>query len=159
MRITRKSMVTGKTHTLDLPVTEEQLAAYEAGAQLQVAFPDLPAPQREFIKTGITPEEWLKHVIGPAEEPDDEEDETQPEDTAELSDNESSPAGKIEDDILDFREAFTLARDILEVAAGRAELAEVKERIKRYLSKSRTAAENTEETSSHESTETEGEEE
>ncbi len=57
MQITRTSMF-GKTHTKDLPVTQEQLDAYKAGALLQDAFPDLSADDREFIKTGITPEEW-----------------------------------------------------------------------------------------------------
>jgi hypothetical protein len=64
MKVTRKSMITGHEHTLDLPVTEEQMAAYEAGALLQDAFPTLDAPNREFIKTGVTPEEWKQHVVG-----------------------------------------------------------------------------------------------
>jgi hypothetical protein len=34
------------------------LARYEAGALLQNAFPMLDADEREFIKTGITPQEW-----------------------------------------------------------------------------------------------------
>jgi hypothetical protein len=70
MNITRKSMVSGEVHTLDLPVTAEQMAAYEVGALLQDAFPNLAPPEREFILTGITPEEWQTHVVGP---PDDEE--------------------------------------------------------------------------------------
>jgi hypothetical protein len=64
MKITRTSMITGINHTIDLPITEEQLKAYERGALLQEAFPDLAAPLREFLKTGITPEEWKAHVIG-----------------------------------------------------------------------------------------------
>jgi hypothetical protein len=64
MNITRKSLVSGKLHTLDLPVTEEQLRAYADGALLQDAFPDLAAPLREFIKTGVTPEEWEAQVLG-----------------------------------------------------------------------------------------------
>lgn len=58
MQITRTSMISGQANTKDLTVTQEQLAAYKAGALLQDAFPDLPAEDREFIKTGITPEEW-----------------------------------------------------------------------------------------------------
>ena len=69
MKITRTSMITKKEHTLDLPVTAEQMAAYEAGALLQDAFPNLSPPVREFIKTGITPEEWKKYVLGPGDEP------------------------------------------------------------------------------------------
>jgi hypothetical protein len=67
MKITRTSMVTGIEHTLDLPVTEQQLRAYDAGALLQDAFPDLPGPEREFIKTGTTPEEYRTHVLGDSE--------------------------------------------------------------------------------------------
>ena len=58
MKITRTSMVSGETRTLDLPVTEEQLNKYASGALLQDAFPQLSPGDREFIKTGITNEEW-----------------------------------------------------------------------------------------------------
>jgi hypothetical protein len=51
-------MATGEVRTLDLPVTEEQIAAYAAGELIQNAFPHLSAGEREFIKTGITDEEW-----------------------------------------------------------------------------------------------------
>lgn len=64
MKITRKSQVTGRTHTLDLPVTEQQLAAYEQGILLQDAFPHLSPADREFIKSGITAEEWQTQVLG-----------------------------------------------------------------------------------------------
>lgn len=58
MLVTRTSMLSGIKRTLDLPVTDEQCAAFERGALIQHAFPDLPADQREFILTGITAEEW-----------------------------------------------------------------------------------------------------
>ena len=59
MKITRKSMITNKEHTLDINVSEEQLELYESGAvTLQDAFPHLSANEREFIKSGITPQEW-----------------------------------------------------------------------------------------------------
>ena len=58
MNITRISPLSGKVHTLDIPATLEQFAAYEAGALIQNAFPNLTPDEREFIKTGITPEEW-----------------------------------------------------------------------------------------------------
>lgn len=58
MQITRKSIVTGKVHTVDLPINEYQLARYEGGALAQDAFPELDADGREFIISGITPEEW-----------------------------------------------------------------------------------------------------
>jgi hypothetical protein len=59
MNITRTSPITGKTHTLDLAVTQAQLDTYaRGGVMIQQAFPDLSKEDREFIKTGITPEEW-----------------------------------------------------------------------------------------------------
>lgn len=67
MNITRTSMFTGITRTLDLPITEEQIAAYQNGALLQDAFPNLSPGDREFIKTGVTDEEW-KEAFGGGEE-------------------------------------------------------------------------------------------
>jgi len=64
MKITRKSQVSGQLHTLDLPVTAEQLRAYEQGTLVQDAFPHLSPADREFILTGITAEEWQTHVLG-----------------------------------------------------------------------------------------------
>lgn len=58
MRITRTSMISGETNTMELPVTEEQMEKYYQGELLQNAFPNLTAGQREFIKTGITDKEW-----------------------------------------------------------------------------------------------------
>ncbi len=58
MKITRRDPVTGKTHTVDLPITDEQVVAYQEGALVQQAFPNLNADQREFIMTGIVPQSW-----------------------------------------------------------------------------------------------------
>lgn len=58
MQIVRTSPVSGITRSLEIPCTEEQMAAYRNGALIQVAFPDLTADQREFILTGITKDEW-----------------------------------------------------------------------------------------------------
>ena len=59
MKITRLSPFSGKYHTMEVDCTEEQLRAYyEQGLLIQQAFPDLTPEEREFIKTGITPEEW-----------------------------------------------------------------------------------------------------
>jgi hypothetical protein len=67
MIITRTSMTSGITRSLDLPVTEAQLAAYAGGALLQNAFPNLTPGEREFIKTGITQAEW-EAIFGEEEE-------------------------------------------------------------------------------------------
>ena len=67
MLITRTSQLTGKTNTLDLDVTPEQLERYARGdGYLQTIFNNLPAAQREFIKTGITPDEWTTY-FGPGD--------------------------------------------------------------------------------------------
>ena len=67
MNITRTSMVSGVTRTLDLPVTQQQLDSYAQGALLQNAFPNLNPDEREFIKSGITAEEW-ESLFGGEEE-------------------------------------------------------------------------------------------
>lgn len=59
MLIARTSMFTGITRVLELPVNQAQLDAYAAGILVQDAFPNLTANQREFIKIGVTAEEWL----------------------------------------------------------------------------------------------------
>jgi hypothetical protein len=58
MLITNKSRLSGKVHTMDLNVTEEQIKRFEDGELVQVVFPHLTADEREFILTGITAEEW-----------------------------------------------------------------------------------------------------
>lgn len=58
MEITRKSMISGKWNTREIPVTPEQLYRWEEGMLIQDAMPHLSADEREFIMTGITPEEW-----------------------------------------------------------------------------------------------------
>lgn len=60
MIITRKSIISGTLYIRDLDVTQAQLVAYEDGALLQDAFPQLSADDREFIKTGISSLEWLQ---------------------------------------------------------------------------------------------------
>lgn len=57
--VTRKSTLTGKTQTRVFNLNPIVLAKYEAGHGLiQECFPYLSAEDREFIMTGITPEEW-----------------------------------------------------------------------------------------------------
>ena len=53
MQITRTNPFTNTVNTRELDITPEQVAAYEAGALLQNAFPNLSADYREFYKTGI----------------------------------------------------------------------------------------------------------
>lgn len=60
MLITRKSIITGKINTMDLDVSDQQLAEWEGGKLIQDVFPHLNASEREFMMSGITPEEWDK---------------------------------------------------------------------------------------------------
>jgi hypothetical protein len=60
MLITRKSPLSGEVNTRDIDVTEVALAAWQAGIVIQRAMPELSADDREFIMTGITPEEWAR---------------------------------------------------------------------------------------------------
>ena len=65
MDITRKSSMTGLTRTLEVDCTPEQLAAWESGEKIQDVMPDVPAPLREFLMTGISPEEWTETFVPP----------------------------------------------------------------------------------------------
>jgi hypothetical protein len=62
MLITRTSQLSGKTTTLNLDVTQEQIERFDmrliTGEYVQTIFPELPKEEREFILTGITPQEW-----------------------------------------------------------------------------------------------------
>lgn len=70
MIIKKKSIVDNKVYVMDLDITQEQLDRYFEGRELiQDVFPDLRPDQREFIKTGITPDQW-KELFG---SPDDNE--------------------------------------------------------------------------------------
>jgi hypothetical protein len=42
----------------DIPVTATQLTAWYGGALIQNAMPNVSADDREFLMTGLTPEEW-----------------------------------------------------------------------------------------------------
>jgi len=64
MLVTRVSMLTGRETTLDVPCTPEQIDLWRSGVLLQDAMPQVPPPLREFVKTGITPEEWTA-TFGP----------------------------------------------------------------------------------------------
>ena len=60
MKITRISPITGLTHTLEVNCTPEQVAAWKSRMLIQDAMPDIEAPFREFMKSGITPREWAQ---------------------------------------------------------------------------------------------------
>lgn len=58
MQIRQTSILTGKTRVREIDVSEAQLQAWMNGALIQNVMPDVSPDDREFIKTGITPEEW-----------------------------------------------------------------------------------------------------
>ena len=60
IQVTRQSAITRKINTMELPITQEHLDIYETVGDIliQDAFPNLNEEQREFILSGITPQEW-----------------------------------------------------------------------------------------------------
>ena len=60
IQVTRQSIITRKINTMELPITQEHLDIYETVGDIliQDAFPNLNVEQREFLLSGITPQEW-----------------------------------------------------------------------------------------------------
>ena len=58
MKITRVSPFSNKKTTLEIDVTARQIASWEKCEMIQDAMPNLTVAEREFIKTGVTPDEW-----------------------------------------------------------------------------------------------------
>ncbi len=66
MHIARKSLATNKVRILDLPITPEQLAKYDAGTPIEKAFPKLSLTHREFLISGMSSVEYAE-VFGAAD--------------------------------------------------------------------------------------------
>ena len=62
IQVTKQSVITKKMNTMELPITQEHLDMYETVGDILVqdAFPNLDIGQREFLISGITPDEWTK---------------------------------------------------------------------------------------------------
>lgn len=60
MKVTRTSPFSGKINTMDIDVTEEQFRQWYDGRLIQHVMPNLTPDEREFIMTGIIPEEWAE---------------------------------------------------------------------------------------------------
>ena len=58
MLITKTSMLSSNTSSMDIDVTQDQIDLWEGGMVIQNAMPNLSADEREFIMTGVTAEEW-----------------------------------------------------------------------------------------------------
>ncbi|MDQ3398543.1 MAG: hypothetical protein M3511_12390 [Deinococcota bacterium] len=63
MLVAKVSPITGELNTMNLPLTPEQVEAWRAGALIQDIMPHLSAQEREFLVSGVTPEEW-RRVFG-----------------------------------------------------------------------------------------------
>ena len=58
MLIAKTSSLTSKTHQMEIDVSDKQIALWMEGALIQDVMPSLSADEREFLMTGITPDEW-----------------------------------------------------------------------------------------------------
>ena len=58
MIIKRRSPFSGKENEMDINVTPLQMKMWQTGTLIQIAMPHISADDRDFIMTGITPEEW-----------------------------------------------------------------------------------------------------
>ena len=72
LELTKTSILTGKINTMTLPITQDQLDLYNnTKINIQDVFPNLDSGEREFIKTGITQEEWDKLILDSSNEGDE----------------------------------------------------------------------------------------
>jgi hypothetical protein len=59
MQVTKQSRISGKVSSMDLNITSEQLDRVNLGIELiQNIVPHLSSDEREFLITGIAPDEW-----------------------------------------------------------------------------------------------------
>lgn len=68
VKVTRRSIVSGKLHTRTLDVHIDQIRAWERGKLIQDAMPEASSNDREFLLSGITPEEWNMFMETSADE-------------------------------------------------------------------------------------------
>ena len=61
VEVTKKSMLTGIEHTRLINATANEINRWRNGALIQNALPHLTDEDREFLMSGITPEEWDAH--------------------------------------------------------------------------------------------------
>ncbi len=75
MFITKTSMISGRTNTLWVEgLTQDMLKAWENGALIQDALAGIPQELREFVMTGVSPDEWNRTFPEEEEEEWDEDD-------------------------------------------------------------------------------------
>jgi len=58
MLVTRRSLISNKEHSIDIPISKEELHRLDNRKELiQNILPNMSNVFREFLKSGITPEE------------------------------------------------------------------------------------------------------
>ena len=63
MNVTRTSILSGKTSTIFVEgLTQDMLNRWIEGELIQDALAGIPQELREFVMTGITPQEWLERL-------------------------------------------------------------------------------------------------
>lgn len=60
MLIKRVSRYSGVKREMEIDVTREQVYRWQAGELIQNVMPELTPDEREFIISGMTPEEWAE---------------------------------------------------------------------------------------------------
>ena len=58
MLITKVSPMDNSVNTLDLDITEQQYASWQSGELIQNAMPNLTPDEREFLISGLLPNQW-----------------------------------------------------------------------------------------------------
>jgi hypothetical protein len=59
IKFIRVSSHSGKTHVREIEVDPDDIIKWKKGALIQTVLHYVPAPEREFLMSGITPDEWL----------------------------------------------------------------------------------------------------
>lgn len=72
MLLRKRSAFSGNINVMDIPLEYDDYCTrrvrWSAGEHIQIAFDVLTHDQREFIKLGVTPEEWVEYM---GSEPED----------------------------------------------------------------------------------------
>jgi hypothetical protein len=74
MLITRTSIATNITRTVEIDVTQAQIDAWVNGQLIQHAMPNLTDNEREFIMTGCSGDEWDQLMLEEEDDGYDHED-------------------------------------------------------------------------------------
>lgn len=71
-RVSARSSITGKVTSRDIPAWAIKIKEWmdDRTKNIQDVFPNMSPEDREFLLTGITPEEWNSFMIDPDEKED-----------------------------------------------------------------------------------------